>query len=409
MAHIPMFLLAPLLWTATAWPVSAASPGFAAADSVRPPAYTVDSTLAGPERWVDYLWVVRTSLVSPQAIDRAIARGKAMGVRGLLVQVVGRADSYYRSDLLPRAESLPVHAGETPFDPLGYLLPRAHDAGLEVHAWMNSCLVWSAAKPPRDPRHVVNAHPDWIARMRDGRRMDRLGPVGYKRLKIEGAYLSPANPAVRTWMAAAAAEIISRYPIDGVHLDYIRHPGIDVGYDGASRTAFALRAGVDPMRIQSFSAARRAVIDSAFDAFQAEQVTLMVCEVRDSLRSRRTDAHLTAAVKSDLRQAKAVGQEWPKWIADGLVDEVFPMCYAPTTQVVLDELLEASRRFGTERVVPGMAVYNAAPSTVAAHLKGARALGYPRLALYSSDALEAHPGYWPALRDRLGSAAGIVH
>jgi uncharacterized lipoprotein YddW (UPF0748 family) len=113
-------------------------------------------------------------------------------------------------------------------------------------------------------------------------------------------------------------------------------------------------------------------------------------------------------VKSDLRQAEAVGQSWPQWVADGIVDQAFPMCYSPTTQVVLDELLAASRRLGTARVVPGIAVYNAAPSTVAAHLKGARALGYPRLALYSSDALDARPGYWPALRERLEPAAGIA-
>src|SRR5262245_27194165 len=55
-----------------------------------------DST-RGP---VDYLWVVRTSLLEPSDIDLAIARAQSMGVRGLLVQVVGRGDAYYRSDLL---------------------------------------------------------------------------------------------------------------------------------------------------------------------------------------------------------------------------------------------------------------------------------------------------------------------
>src|SRR5262245_51645748 len=80
--------------------------------------------LAGP---IDYLWVVRTSLLSPVDIDRLVARAQAAEVRGLLVQVVGRGDAYYLSSHLPRAEALPpTPPGAEPFDPLGYLLPRAH-------------------------------------------------------------------------------------------------------------------------------------------------------------------------------------------------------------------------------------------------------------------------------------------
>ncbi|MCE9627674.1 MAG: family 10 glycosylhydrolase, partial [Candidatus Eisenbacteria bacterium] len=114
---------------------------------------------AAPEqaaRAIDYLWVLRNSLVEPADIPRVVARAKAMGVRGILVQVVGRGDAWYRSDLLPAPEAL-RGSGR---DPLGELLPLAHQAGLEVHAWFNCCLVWSGKQPPRDKRHVLNAHPE---------------------------------------------------------------------------------------------------------------------------------------------------------------------------------------------------------------------------------------------------------
>jgi uncharacterized lipoprotein YddW (UPF0748 family) len=412
-------LLVALPASATEFPAAAVDSAGAAARAAGSP--SADSALVAPagagpgietpSRWVDYLWVARTSLVSPQAIDRALTRARDMGVRGVLVQVVGRGDAYYRSDVLPRAEALPApRAGEEPFDPLGYLLPRAREAGLEVHAWINCCLVWSGPHPPRDHRHVVNAHPEWIARLRNGRRMDRLGPAGYRRLKVEGAFLSPAHPGVRRWVASAAAEIVGRYPVDGIHLDYIRQPPIDIGYDATTRAAFALRSGVDRMRRETIAPERRAALDSAFTAFQCEQVTAMVQEVRDSLRARRVDLQLTAAVKPDIRDAeRRMAQPWTRWVASGLVDRVFPMCYAPTTQTVLDELLEAARRIGTERVVPGIAVYNAGPATAAAHLKGARELGFRQLALYSADALAARPGYWAALSARLAPARGGIH
>jgi hypothetical protein len=99
-----------------------------------------------------YLWVTRSTLLDSAAIERMVARAGAARVRGLLVQVVGRGDAYYRSDLLPRAEALRGIG----FDPLALALQRAHAAGLELHAWMNCALVWSAPRPPQDPRHVLN-------------------------------------------------------------------------------------------------------------------------------------------------------------------------------------------------------------------------------------------------------------
>jgi uncharacterized lipoprotein YddW (UPF0748 family) len=55
---------------------------------------------------VDYMWVLRTSLIHAEDVPRVIERAKRMGVRGLLVQVIGRGDAWYRSDRLPAPEPL---------------------------------------------------------------------------------------------------------------------------------------------------------------------------------------------------------------------------------------------------------------------------------------------------------------
>ncbi len=368
----------------------------------------VAETLAARPAGVDYLWVVRTALLRPTDIDRIIARAGGMGVRGLLVQVVGRGDAFFRSDQLPRAEALGTReAADTAFDPLGELLIRAHQAGLEVHAWINCMLVWSAPQPPRDPRHVINAHPEWIARMRDGRPMSELGGYERGRLGVEGIYLSPVHPGVRTWLARIAKELAERYPIDGIHLDYIRQPGVAVGFDPMSRARFEVQTGVDPVRLSSLPTPEAAAFDSAWTAFQCDQVTAAVREVRDSLNAVRPGLALSAAVLADtLDAARRHAQRWPSWVRSGLVDRVFVMCYAPVVQTVMDQLLTYANRLGvSERVVPGIAVYNTSPALAAAKIQGARALGYPLLALYSYDALEERTGYWTALRGRLLPAA----
>lgn len=348
---------------------------------------------------VDYLWVLRTSLVHREDMPRLVEQAKAMGVRGLLVQVVGRGDAWYRSDILPPPEAL----GDSDRDPLGELLPLAHAAGLEVHAWMNCCLVWSAPKPPRDPRHVLRAHPEWVARMADGRSMARLTPRERRRLQVEGVFLSPAHPRVHEWIASIAREIATRYPVDGIHLDYIRQPSVEIGYDQTSRARFALEYGTDPLERRGLSAAKRASLDSAWAGFQLDQVTHIVRDVRDSLTSLRPGLALSAAVLADSGSAlKRNRQAWGVWLRTGLLDRAFLMCYAPLVQTVLDQLVPLVEPYGAGgRIVPGFAVYNSPPSAAAAKIKAARALGFASVALYSYDTLVERPDLWSRLRASL--------
>jgi uncharacterized lipoprotein YddW (UPF0748 family) len=347
---------------------------------------------------VDYLWVLRNSLVRAEDVPRVIERAKAMGVRGLLVQVIGRGDAWYRSSRLPAPEPLMGSVR----DPLGELLPLAHAAGLEVHAWINCCLVWSAPRPPRDPDHVLHRHPEWVARLADGRPMTRLTPRQRERLRVEGVFLSPTHPGVRRWIVDNVRELVTRYPVDGVHLDYIRQPAVAVGFDPTSRARFALESGVDPATIARRPAPERARLEAEWAAFQMEQVTAIVREVRDSLAELRPGLPLSAAVVADTITAQNVKkQPWGRWVREGLLDRAYLMCYAPEVQTVLDQLTAARRHMDAERLVPGIAVYNAPPPLTAAKIKAARALGFRTVALYSYDSLFERPGRWDRLRSLL--------
>lgn len=368
---------------------------------VRPAAAARDS--AAPA--VEWLWVLRTSLVNRDDVPRLVERAKAMGARGLLVQVVGRGDAWYRSDLLPYPEAI----REPGRDPLGELVPLAHAAGLEVHAWMNCCLVWSAPRRPRDPGHVVNAHPEWIARMRDGRSMAQLSERERERLRVEGVFLTPAHPGVRTHLARVAKEIASRYAVDGIHLDYIRQPSVAVGYDPTSRAQFALRYGADPGAFGRLPSPQRATMDSLWSEFQEEQVTAIVREVRDSLAAVRPGLSLTAAVLADTLTARRTNrQAWSAWLRDGLLDRAFAMCYAPPVQTVLGQLAAMAAQVGTARLVPGIAVYNTPPSAAAAKIKGARALGFPAIALYSYDSLWERSDGWSRLLEFVNGPRSLL-
>ena len=170
-----------------------------------------------------------------------------------------------------------------------------------------------------------------------------------------------------------------------------------------TRARFELRTGIDPDRMNRLPPAERASADSAWEIFQREQVTAVVREVRDSLQRERPGVALSAAVLADSNSAqRRNAQCWGEWVRSGLLDRAYVMCYAPLVQTVMDQLLDYETPLGvSDRVVPGIAVYNTSPSIAAAKIKGARALGYPVLALYSYDALSKRPSYWPALRSKL--------
>src|SRR5262245_57215869 len=80
------------------------------------------------------LWVVRTALVSPEAVDKVVDQASEAGFNALFVQVRGRGDAFYASKLVPRSALLEKQPAS--FDPLARLLERARDRGLEVHAWI---------------------------------------------------------------------------------------------------------------------------------------------------------------------------------------------------------------------------------------------------------------------------------
>src|SRR5688500_5145815 len=115
-------------------------------------------TCAAEAAEVRGLWVVRTGLVSPEAVDRVVESAVAGGFNTLLVQVRGRGDAFYRSDFVPRSVLLSGRRGD--FDPLARLLTQAQARRLRVHAWVNVLLTAHFGQPLPEG-HVLLTNPEW--------------------------------------------------------------------------------------------------------------------------------------------------------------------------------------------------------------------------------------------------------
>lgn len=299
-----------------------------------------------------YLWVVKDGLRSPESIDSLLERAALSGANGLVVQVVGRAEAYYDSDVLPPADFRGTD------DPLRYLISRARPLGMEVHAWVNAFLVWSAPWSPADTSHVVLAHPEWMMADRHGRSTLEYGPEEAEGAGLVGATLSPAEPRVRQMLGAVAGELASGYAIDGIHLDYIRYPGGSFGFEDRARALFTFAAGEDPV---GGGYPRGPMSDDAaaeWSRWRGAMVTEAVETVSAAVRSANPFLELSAAVIADPWAAEgSFSCPWRDWLEDGLLDLVFPMAYA-TDPDAAARLARLDTAVEPERVVYGIACYN---------------------------------------------------
>ncbi|MFN8547778.1 MAG: family 10 glycosylhydrolase [Candidatus Eisenbacteria bacterium] len=356
--------------------VAKAHPAAAADASTDSP--TISASIAEPWRAI---WIVRDRLATPAKTRAAIRAAAALGATDLFVQIRGRGDALYHSDLLPPppmlADVVVKRAGTVDslrWDPLAVAIEEAHAAHLRLHAWCNVYLVWSdrdvdAARggPPRG--HVLREHPDWAAILDDGRSLAALPAAEWRARNLEGVFLDPTRAEVRAHLVAAVDELVSRYAIDGLHWDYVRAP----------------RAGLQ-----------------ADDDSLRESISTFVREAATAARARRPDLALSAAVYPDPSEAeREVRQEWVRWLAQGWIDRAVPMAYTASLSR-LDDWTRREREAGAplDRVVMGLGAYRLDREALRAELDWAGAQGVAGVSLFSLDQLERDPALAEEVRRR---------
>jgi len=337
---------------------------------------------ARPDSGCRYLWLTRDDLASPADIDRLLERASESGANGVIAQVVGRAEAYYWSDILPLADF------DQSFDPLQYLITRAGPMGLEVHAWVNAFLVWSSPWGPSDTTHVCYAHPVWFMEDAQGRSTLTYSRDECDAAGLVGATLSPVYPGVREMLADVAQEIVTWYDVDGIHLDYIRYPNESFGFEDESRSRFYFETGYDPRGLRTgFRAPSQEMLD-LWAAWRQEMVTETVSTVRARLDACSPDIMLTCAVMADPVDAKSqYAQDWREWLLDGDIDLAMTMAYTTNTDRAR-QLAVSGTSVKASRLVHGIGVYNQPLSTALVGAREALARGAAGVCVFSLNTLD---------------------
>ena len=289
------------------------------------------------------VWITRWDFQSAEDVERAVRWCGALGIDRVFFQVRGQGDAYYDSRLEPRAERL---RGKPDFDPLAVALQTGRAANVRVHAWVNVLPAWKGTTRPTDSRHLVHQHPEWFMTDRAGHRDLTSGGGHY-------TILNPCLPEVRAYIASVVRDIASRYPVDGVHFDYVRFAGrspgtaADYPYDPYSLRLFRRYSGTSPFDDEE-----------AWDRWRRLSVNTLLFRVAQAVRETRPSAHVSVAVLPDFARArKLFFQDTESWCARGWVDEIVPMSYRKDAASFSRQVRDAVAKSHGVPVSAGIGVY----------------------------------------------------
>lgn len=131
------------------------------------------------------------------------------GINAILFQVRVEGDALYKSTLEPWSAYLSGRQGLAPdedWDPLRFMVTECHNRGMELHAWINPFRAKTASTTKLDARHQIRLYPERFVR--------------YGKLTL----FNPAIQENRDFICEVAADIVTRYDIDGFHIDDYFYP-----------------------------------------------------------------------------------------------------------------------------------------------------------------------------------------
>jgi uncharacterized lipoprotein YddW (UPF0748 family) len=326
------------------------------------------------------VWVVRFDLKTEDNVKKIVCDSKAAGFNMILAQVYGRADAYYNSYIVPRAEVLEDQPED--YDPLKVMIAECRKKGLKIHAWVNAYYIWqgvSADDPetyPKSEKHIVHLNPEWIIKDSVGKRLDEYTGDERKLKWVEGLYADPSNKDYKDYFLSVCKEIIQRYDVDGLHLDFIRYPGGSFGYNDKAVADFKTAYGVDPFDLsQSFSIPipgmfikRELPVTARWEYYyhslwidsKSEYVTSLVADIRHEIdeMTLKRKVNLSAAVFPDKNKAYfAKSQDWGRWLDEGYLDMIMPMAYSGSKDRVVNQIYNVKKAAGDIKVLAGLGVY----------------------------------------------------
>ncbi len=257
--------------------------------------------------------------------------------------------AHYNSELLPQSSEVATYG-----DQVAACVDAAHPRGIQVHVWKVNYNLSGA--PSSFVNNLRAANRTQVSR--EGQPMDWLCPS------------HPDNFALET---DSMLEVVRNYDVDGIHFDYIRYPNSDHCYCTGCRDRFQSQTG-QPVANWPADVLAAGALRDAYLNWRRDQITRLVAAVHAGVKALKPAVQVSAAVFPDANSAfDGEGQDWRKWIADGIVDFLCPMDYTTDlsrfTNLVHQQMTDSA---GRVPIYPGIGAFILEPDGFLAQLQETR-------------------------------------
>ena len=150
---------------------------------------------------------------------------KKDGVNAIFFQVRPECDALYKSDIEPWSRFLTGQQGKAPnpyWDPLQWMIEQCHSRGMELHAWLNPYRAKTKTTSQLASNHIAMRQPGSV-------------------FAYDGQFiLNPGIPSNRDYICRVVDDIVSRYDIDGIHMDDYFYPYPSPGHSIPDQREFGM-------------------------------------------------------------------------------------------------------------------------------------------------------------------------
>lgn len=274
------------------------------------------TTIGGIDWPHSYAQSERSAEKQKEELRAILDRLQKANINTVLLQTRIRATTIYPSQYEPWDGCLSGFPGKSPgYDALQFAIDECHKRGMEVHAWVVTI-----------PVGKWNSY--------GCRQLRKRFPRLIKRIDKDG-YMDPEATQTGCYLAEMCREIVQRYDVDGIHLDYIRYP-----------ETWKFRISKDQARGNITR-----IVEKIHQAVKKEKPWVkMSCSPIgkfDDL-SRYWSHGWNAYTK--------VAQDAQAWLKDGLMDELFPMMYFRGDQFFPFAIDWKEHSYG-KIIAPGLGIY----------------------------------------------------
>jgi uncharacterized lipoprotein YddW (UPF0748 family) len=308
--------------------------------------------------WVD---AFGPGFFNAEQVKKLAADCRKYNFNAVVVEMRRRGDAFYNSNYDPRTTII-----TTNFDALAEIIKECHTGTprIEVHCWVVSHFIWSWEKPPKQPNHIFNRHPEYL--MKDS--------IGQKFIG-KGYFLDPGNPDASLTIYNMAKDIVSRYDIDGFHWDYCRYPNQDSGYNETAIKRFNEEFGLNGQPLPN---------DPKFSEWRRRQVTDFLRWVDADLLEIKPNLVISASVFGNITDSCGYRfADWPAWNKEGIVDVCMPMDFSPDNRNIFNPRVDdALKNQGVRHVYIGQAAYLSTKENTLTQLEYVRRKGFPGMVFY---------------------------